>query len=418
MNHDDEVRLITGFLDHHARRESIKAGAVTTVSVDAYRSPQIHRAEREALFRGRPQFIGLSADLPGPGTFCTRADLVVPTVLTRDEAGRARAFANVCRHRGAEVARGRGDARQLSCPYHAWTYGLDGTLRRIPDAEAFPDVDPACHGLKELPLIERHGMLWVLPDPAAAETESGEGALGLGPHDLGLAGLEAELAQLELGTFTWWRSERLELDLNWKLVIETFLEPYHFASLHRITVGPYFLANLCSVEQFGDHAREVLPRRTMLDLAGTPTEQWRLLPHAVLVHVLFPGTAFVWLLDHIETWRVTPHPTDPNRCVTELDFYLPAQNDRPEEYWEKNWAQTITTVLTEDFPAMAGVQRGLDSGANTHFTVGRNEPALALFQQAVARGLAGHAVPPIQASDEAPDEPSVEPKVGGSAPCR
>ena len=131
MNHDDEVRLITSFLDHHARHESIKAGAVTTVSVDAYRSPEIHAAERDALFRGRPQFVGLSADLPEPGTYFTRADLVVPTVLTRDEAGRARAFANVCRHRGAEVARGRGDARQLSCPYHAWTYGLDGALRRL-----------------------------------------------------------------------------------------------------------------------------------------------------------------------------------------------------------------------------------------------------------------------------------------------
>ena len=390
MNHDDEVRLISTFLDHHARHESLKSGDVSTVSIDVYRSPDILAAERDALFRAQPQFVGLSSDLPTSGSFCTRADLLVPTVLTRDEAGLAHAFANVCRHRGAEVARGRGEARLLSCPYHAWTYGLDGALRRIPDQASFPGIDPASCGLKELPLIERHGMLWLLPvlDVGPGRDVDGDG------DPLGLGGLDAELAQLSLDTFTWWRTERLELDLNWKLVIETFLEPYHFATLHRTTVGPYFLPNLCAVDAFGDHAREVLPRRSMLELADSPTDTWALLPHAVIVHVLFPGTVLVWLLDHIETWRVTPHRTDPNRCVTELDFYLPRDNTRDNartpEYWEKNWAQTITTVLTEDFPAMAGVQRGLDSGANTHFTVGRNEPALALFQAAIARRLAWH----------------------------
>ncbi len=86
-----------------------------------------------------------------------------------------------------------------------------------------------------------------------------------------------------------------------------------------------------------------------------------------------PGTVLVWLLDHIETWRVAPHPSDPAKCSFELDFYLPPDSTRTEHYWEKNWHQTITTVLTEDFPAMEGVQRGLASGVNTHFTVGRNE---------------------------------------------
>lgn len=372
MNHDDEVRIISTLLDHHGRHESIKAGGVSRVPVEVYSSPEILGAELDGLFSRLPQFVGLSTDLPGPDTFCTRADLRVPTVLTRASDGVARAFVNVCRHRGALVATGRGAARQLSCPYHAWAYGLDGALRRVPDQSSFPDVDMASCGLRELALVERDGMLWILPDSAS---------------DIGLGDLAAELAQLEVATYSHWRSERRELAMNWKLVIETFLEPYHFASLHRATVGPYFLPNLCIVETYGRHLREVLPRRSMLDLAALPTDSWHLLPHAVIVHLLFPGTVLVWLLDHIETWRVAPHPTDPARCSFELDFYLPRGTEKTEEYWEKNWHQTITTVFTEDFPAMEGVQRGLASGANTHFTVGRNEPALAAFQRSIRTAL-------------------------------
>ncbi len=372
MNHDDEVRIISMLIDHHGRHESIKAGDVSRVPVEVYSSPEVLRAELDALFTRLPQFVGLSTDLPGSDTFCTRADLRAPTVLTRSSDGKARAFVNVCRHRGAQVASGRGGGRQLSCPYHAWSYGLDGALRRIPDQVSFADVDLASCGLRELALVEHDGMLWILPEAGT---------------DVGLGPMAPELGQLGLATYSHWRNERRELDMNWKLVIETFLEPYHFASLHRATVGPYFLPNLCVVDTFGSHLREILPRRSMLELTGTPTDDWRLLPHAVIVHILFPGTVLVWLLDHIETWRVAPHPTDPARCSFELDFYLPEGSAKTEEYWEKNWHQTITTVFTEDFPAMEGIQRGLASGVNTHFTVGRNEPALAAFQRAIRTTL-------------------------------
>lgn len=375
MDRDHEISMITTFLDHHARRTSLKVDSMATVAVDVYCSSDILAAERR-LFQEHPQCVGLSTDLPSANTFCTRADLIVPTVLTRDTSGVAHAFVNVCRHRGSAVASGRGEMKRLSCPYHAWTYGLDGVLLHIPDADAFPDVDMAACGLVEIPLVEHNSMLWLLP--------TNQRDYDLPPY---LGTLDTELADLALGSFDYWRTERLELEFNWKLVIETFLEPYHFSSLHRTTVGPYFLPNLCWVDGSAPHVREVIPRRTMLDLAGTPTDQWHLLPHAVIVHVLFPNTVLVWLLDHLETWRVIPHHSDPAKCVCELDFYLPRNTTRTTEYWEKNWEQTISTVLTEDFQAMAGVQRGLASGANTHFTVGRNEPALARFQQALANAL-------------------------------
>ena len=225
--------------------------------------------------------------------------------------------------------------------------------------------------------------MWLLPNrgPSRFSTDSAD------PVTEHIGPIGTELAGYDLDSYTHWRCERLELAFNWKLVIETFLEPYHFASLHRTTVGPYFLPNLCWVDGPAPHIREVLPRRTMLELADKPVDEWKLAPHAAIVYVLFPNTVFVSLMDHLETWRVYPHPTDPARCVAELDFYRPRVSTRTDEYWEKNWAQTVSTVLTEDFPAMAGVQRGMASGANSHFTVGRNEPAVTRFQQGLTRAL-------------------------------
>ncbi len=105
-------------------------------------------------------------------------------------------------------------------------------------------------------------------------------------------------------------------------------------------------------------------------------------------------------IDHVETWRVRPPPTDPGRSICDLDFYIP---DEPatvssEHHWEKNWRLTIDTVIDEDLAAMAGVQRGLESGAIDAIRVGANEPALGFFHAAL---------------HEAIDESS-----GGSAPTR
>jgi phenylpropionate dioxygenase-like ring-hydroxylating dioxygenase large terminal subunit len=179
----------------------------------------------------------------------------------------------------------------------------------------------------------------------------------------------------------------MELDFNWKLVIDTFLEPYHFSSLHWRSIGPFILSNLCMAESFGPHVWEALPRRSMLELREQPQESWKLFPHCIVVHVLFPNTVLIMLLDHIETWRIYPRGSDPARSVCYLDYYIPPDDTKSEEYWEKNWAQTVGTVMSEDFPAMAGIQRGLSTGVNTHLTVGSNEPALAMFERAVADHL-------------------------------
>lgn len=371
------TRHVVELLLEHAEARRPWRTAAAEVPAARYTDPAHLRTERDTLFRRYPQVAALTPDLPADGSVLTRDTFDFPVVLTRDDDGGAHAFANVCAHRGAQVVPdGRSCKRRLTCPYHAWSYDLRGRLVTVPDQGSFPDLDLSTAGLRSLPIREEHGVVWVLPDLATDATSDVD-------PDLGPIG--DDLDSFDLGDHRHWRSYRFELDLNWKLVVDTFLEPYHFASLHRATVGPLFIANLCHAERFGRHVREVLPRRSLLALRDEPVATWDIVPHSALVYVLFPNTVFVMQVDHVETWRVTPHPTDPGRSICDLDFYVPDEpaTESSERHWEKNWRLTIDTVINEDFAAMAGVQRGLASGAIDAIRIGANEPALGLFHAAL-----------------------------------
>ncbi len=372
--------IVRTLLEHMSERRSWVTEA-SRVPAGHYTDPVHLALELNVLFDGLPRVVALTPDVPEPGSYVTRSDFGIPLVITRADDGTVRAFANVCAHRASQVvADGRGAARRFACPYHAWTYDNEGTLVGLPDSTAFPEVRCPGPGLRSLPVFEDHGVIWAIPE---FETDGdSERWPDIGPigDDLDVFGIEDHRH---------WRTHRFDLRLNWKLVIDTFLEPYHFASLHRNTVGPLFVANLCAADRFGPHVREVLPRRTVEELRDQPPDTWDLVPHSALVYVLFPNTVLVMQIDHIETWRVRPHPTDPGRSICNLDFYVPdvPTTESGERHWELNWKLSIDTVELEDFAAMEGVQRGLASGVVDELRLGANEPALSYFHEALAEAL-------------------------------
>ena len=325
--------------------------------------------------------------MPEIGSYVTRDQFDVPLVISRGADGVVRALANVCAHRGGQVVGGladatvRGCARRHACAYHAWTYDSGGTLVGVPDQGSFPAIEVPGTGMKALPCVESDGVIWVLPDISAAGDELAAPDLGVSADDL---------AHFDIGGHEHWRSHRFDLAMNWKLVVDTFLEPYHFASLHRNTVGPIFFPNLCHADRHGPFVRHLIPRRSLTELAGQPPDTWDIVPHSALVYVLFPATVFVMQIDHIELWRVWPQGDDPGRCWCDLDFYIPRAptTESSERHWENNWRLTIDTVEHEDFRAMAGVQQGVASGALDTVRFGANEPALIMYHQALAEALA------------------------------
>ena len=347
--------------------------------VAAYSDPARARLERERLFRGQPLFVGLSCRLSEPGDYLAEELAGVPVLLVRGRDRVLRAFANICRHRGAPVASGCGKARAFACPYHGWTYALDGTLAGIPEQASFPGVDKATHGLQALPVGERHGMIFVQLTPS----ESLE--IDVDAH---LAGLAGEFGAYGFEGYSYFASETMTPAINWKFGIDTFLEAYHLPALHRATVAPLIRGNLGAFKAFGDHCRLTFARHTSVAWDGKPAAKWEVLPHIVVVYRLFPNTVVVFQSDHLETWRVLPGET-PDRSRIEFALYspAPATTAKARTYWKKNYDLAVKTVLDEDFALGERMQRGFMSGLQAEVVYGRNEPALIHFHQRLQAAL-------------------------------
>ncbi|MCB1742913.1 MAG: Rieske 2Fe-2S domain-containing protein [Gammaproteobacteria bacterium] len=355
----------------------------TTLTDGLYQNPvsnyicrDWHAREIDTLFRRYPLMLALSCQLPEPGSFLTHDHSGVPILLVRGEDGTCRAFLNVCRHRGARPAEGCGQTRKgFICPYHGWVYDTQGTLTALPNRDAFRELDRETHGLTVLPCLERDGLVWVVPNGDQPQVPDIDGFL---------AGLAPEIASYGLAGYHHYDRREMQHQMNWKVFIDTFLEPYHFAVLHKNTVGPIFLPDTCLVHGFGPHLREVLPRRSIESIRNQPAQSWDLITHSAVVYVLFPNTVLVVQIDHMEIWSV--YPMGPDRCRWTLDFFIPepATSDKSRGHWDKNMQLTLDTVLDEDFVVAEGIQRGFHAGAQEHVVYGRNEPALVWFERSVA----------------------------------
>lgn len=382
MTPDTQTRLMRRVLKHLAEGTTDIAPDIERNTSASYASPQRLAQEEATLFRNYPLVMAMSCQIPKRGDYITNDLTGTPILVIRGDDGRARAFLNSCAHRGARVAEGHGNRRSLVCPYHGWAYHLDGSLRGLPDQQNFPGVDKALHGLVPLPAAERDGMVWVVPNPDAPLE------LDIGAY-LGEA-LDAELASYRLDQHHHYETRTIRHKMNWKLAIDTFLEPYHLGVLHRNTVAPLFYANVCLFDAFGRHLREVLPRTSLETQKGLPESEQDFIAHNTLVYVLFPNTVFVMQVDHIETWRVFPVKGKVDECVMFLDFFTPdpIDNDSARRYWSRNMDLTIRTVCEEDFPTCEGMQFAFGASARKEVVYGRNEPALAHFQRSVREAVA------------------------------
>lgn len=379
MDHARQVALIRRIFDHLDSRTTTMAEAVYENPVDDYICADQFAAEARALFRRRPIVVGLSADLRQPGDYLTCDGTGVPVLAVRGKDGQVRAFANVCRHRGARVAEGRGNVRRaFTCPYHGWSYGLDGSLAGLPEPAGFEGLDRSCLGLVERPAAEGYGLVWARPE-------------GDGPIDPAreLSGMQAELGPLDLARFHPFRTEMRRKAMNWKLVLDTFLETYHFPVLHKETLRDIFVGNCGPFDAYGENLRIVGVRRSIDALRERPEAEWDAVKHTTLVHVVFPNTVLVMQAGHLELWRLFPG-ADPDETVFELTLYSPepAETEKAKRHWNANLDLVLEVTETEDFAVGEAAQRGFHSGTQRSILFGRNEPALQHFHRAVRAALA------------------------------
>jgi nitrite reductase/ring-hydroxylating ferredoxin subunit len=348
-----------------------------TVRADSYTSAE-RLTQDTAMLMASPQLVGYASELPRPGTYCTKTVMGRSILMTRVSDGSVRVFENVCLHRQSRIVDGGGSARRLACPYHAWTYDLEGNLVGVPGKEGFPDIInsrvasllPAGRSgpakLAELPAAECAGFLWISLDPT--------GTLDIPTY---LGPLADELESWGIGRWSPLGEKVLDCPINWKLAIDTFAENYHFATVHKTTFATIARSNCTVFDSFGQHHRLVFPLNGILDLEDVPEEQWDPLQNMVVIYALFPNIVLSATIANGELFRV--YPTEvPGRSITVH------QNSTPLDLSDESTAAGAAavfdyahaTVRDEDYALVQGLQANLESGVREHLVFGRNEPGL------------------------------------------
>jgi phenylpropionate dioxygenase-like ring-hydroxylating dioxygenase large terminal subunit len=367
MRHELQVELLQELRRQLREGVNADAGGLRKNPASAYTCPALAERELQTFFYQHPQLIGLSGELPGPGTFVTLADFGVEILATRDERGVFRAFLNACRHRGTMLESSRrGSKSRFSCPFHGWTYSAAGELAGIPMAQHFGEVDRAGHGLIELPAVEDRGFLWVHPDPNGV----------IDANQL-IDGLADDMDSWQFGELILADETSYETRINWKLATDTFGETYHFKRLHRDTLAQIFHGDVLAYHTFGRNHRMILCTREIDKYAQLPEADWRINVGGFPVYFLFPNVILNVTAAGLTMVRVYPVPGEPGRSVSRLSFYFDRDKLAAEPEMLQNRAQGFGNVVQhEDYAIAETTQRAAESGLLEYVIFGRNEPPL------------------------------------------
>lgn len=328
----------------------------------AYTDPDQFAVDRERVF-ARSWLAVRRSDELAPGDFA-RVDLAgQDAILVRDREGVVRAFANVCRHRGATLCLEETGTlrRALRCVYHAWTYGLDGTLVAAPNAHEMPDLDKSRFGLVPFPVREWLGYVWVNPDLGAGPLEE-----QVEPQLRERLGDPAVLDRYDIGALR--LGHRIEYDVasNWKCVVENFMECYHCASIHpELTEAlPQFASGWGTVSGGVGAGALLADSREGFTLSGARRrprlpglgEDDDRLFYGV---ILRPGVFLILVPDHVAFFRMEPLAHDRTRVT--VDWLFDAAEVERTDFDPADSVAILDVTNRQDFDACQRAQRGMAS---------------------------------------------------------
>ena len=347
-----------------------------TIPWDWYTDPSVARLEQERIFRQTWQYAGHTGEVSEPGSFVSSRAGDVPVVLVRGRDGELRAFVNVCRHRGSILCDGAGKRETLQCPYHAWTYELDGSLKSAPRADSEPGFDREGLGLVPV-LVDTWGpFVFVNPDQGADPLQEHLGDL---PKRVAEGGLDVD-------ALAFYQRVEGEYDANWKVCVENYLECYHCAVAHpsfskAIDVAP----GTYTLEEQPTFSSQYGPAKNggggVYDAVGEIDRGQ--------FHLLWPGTT-INVMPGRGNFSIGPVvPLGAERTYRFLDyFFLPGT----DEQWIADYLELDNQVGAEDRALVERVQVGMRSGViATGALMPESERLIAHFERLLVNALGAEA---------------------------
>ena len=340
-----------------------------TLPYDWYADPAVLRLEQRHVFARSWQYAARLDQVAEPGRLTTAWAGSLPLVLARARDGELRGFVNVCRHRGHLLCDGDARREAIQCPYHAWTYGLDGSLRNAPRADREPGFDRDALGLVPVAVEVFGPFVFVNPDTGAAPLAD---ALGDLPAHLAEGGIDVDALRFHS------RAESGDYACNWKICVENFLECYHCSVAHPA---------LAQVLDVSADAYALAAQGALASQFGRPRERGdeaRAVAHGQF-HLLFPGTV-VNVMPGQPNLSIGPIvPRGPERTFRFLDYFVgPDAGDE----WVADHLALDERVGAEDRALVEAVQRGVSSGGlETGTLLAESEQLIAWFQARVVEAL-------------------------------
>ena len=326
-----------------------------------YTSTDVYELERELVFARSWIAVARHDQLAEPGAFVTAEIAGEPVVVVRGRDGALRAFPNVCRHRGITVVEGSGSAPALQCPYHLWTWSLDGRLVGAPHMDGADGFDPAAECLTPLAVEEWNGFVLVNLDPDATSLATQ------------ITGLTERCAPHDVASWVRGPSVHYDSAFNWKIQVENFIESYHHAGVHPETLHATFPGH-----------------RSFVD--GNGGEPWSWLDHVSVadgidpfaVPIAYPTLSFV-IVRGLGGYWFDMRPIDATH--TSLDIVVLVPPDSPPEIADL-LLESAVHVNDEDVLINERTQRGLRSRFAVAGRVSPLEQACWEFRRWVADRLA------------------------------
>jgi choline monooxygenase len=344
----------------------------STIPGSWYTDERIAELEREYVFGHAWQGAGRLDQVASAGQYFTAEVAGEPILVVRGADGVLRAFYNVCRHHATAVAwSAEGTATNFRCPYHGWTYGLDGALKGVTDFDGVRCFDRARHGLVETRVAAWEKFAWVNLDSGAANLEDFLGRLVDRVRPLGLDKLE------------FFERRVYKLNCNWKVYVDNYLDGgYHVPHMHKGLNGVIDYAHY-TIENDDRHSVQSSPVRRSAgadpDAAATR--------HGDRAYYLwqYPNFMLNWYEGYLDTNLVLPDGV--GRCTVIFDFYFGDVSEAGGEYNRQSIAVS-DRVQDEDTAICESVQRGLRSRAYGAGRISvRREAGEHLFHRLLAADL-------------------------------